>query len=129
MTVADSLSTGVDNLFECSVAVRFTFLLIPVAMVFQFCGISTGVWSDSDESSLGLWGYCYTSGDLSCCQNIADKFGDIPGIYFLSIYLHSADRHYELYSIRKKVQYPPFSQPIKMYIYTQRKHLSTPMFF
>jgi hypothetical protein len=54
------------------------------------------------------------SGGLSCCQYIADKFGDIPGIYFLSIYLHSADRHHELYSTRKKVQYPPFSQPIKM---------------
>ena len=87
MTVADKLSTGVDNLFGCTIPVRITFILIPVAMVFQFCGIGTGAWSDSDESSQGLLWYCYTSGDLSCCQHIADKIGYIPGIYiYLYIY-------------------------------------------
>ena len=113
MTVADIVVTGIDNCFESSKMVRYTILLIFPAMMCELLAFSAVGWSVSDESSQGLWKHCYNSRNNSlCCQDIEDKFDDIPGIYFicLSLYLHSADLPHGLCSDRKKVQHTTFSK-------------------
>ena len=85
MTVASVLSTGVDNFFECPLAVRITFLLIPIAIIFQCCGIGTDTWSTGEGTRQGLWKFCYDSGDFSCCESTSDKTGYIPRMIYINL--------------------------------------------